>query len=239
MRTTALVPWRELAPLLATLTALGALTACGPETTPSWDLVHDRIVAVRASAPGLAPGSSATIDVLVTSETGGPAEVAPLLVSVVPTTPATLAGAVGPSGQVTAPDAAALAEARIALGLVAGAPVPLGLVVTVAIGDQVFVAVKTVWLGADVANPAIDAVRINGAAAIDAAAAAAVGESELAIDAATDDEIAWLTSIGELEDEQDLIAHLTVEAPIDGQIVVVRRDRRGGVAWRVVALRVQ
>lgn len=233
--------WREIAPLLATL---GALGACDAATTPRWDLVHDRIVAVRATPPGLAAGERATVDVLITSESAGPAEVAPMFVAVAPATPGPLVGAVTAGGggwQVEAPAAEALDAARDALGLAAGAPVPLGLVVTVTIGDQVFVATKTVWLGQAAANPTIPELRVDGTAAGDGTmeVAAGDGEVELAIDAAEDDDIAWFTSIGDLEDALDPVAHLIVEEPAEGEVVVVRRDARGGVAWRVAALAVR
>lgn len=231
--------WREIAPTLA---VLGALGACDAATTPRWDLVHDRIVAVRATPPGLAAGERATVDVLITSEAGGPAAVAPMLVAVAPATPAPLVAAVTPAGggwEVAAPPAEALAAARTALGLAADAPVPLGLVVTVAIGEQVFVATKTVWLGAAAANPTIPELRVDGTAMGEAPAVVGAGEVELAIDAAEDDDVAWFTSIGDLEDALDPVAHLIVEEPAEGLVVVVRRDPRGGVAWRVAGLSVR
>jgi hypothetical protein len=236
----ALLSWREVAPVLASMCALAA---CDGETTPRWDLAHDRIVAVRATPPSLAAGERGAVDVLVTSEAAGPAELAPMLVAVAPATPAPLVGAVAPDGgtwAVTAPAADALAAARTALGLEPGAPVPLGLVVTVAIGEQVFVATKTVWLGESAANPTIPELRIDGTAMAEGAPLVlALGERELAIDAGEEDDIAWFTSIGDLEDALDPVAHLLVEEPADGSLVVVRRDPQGGVAWRVAALSIR
>lgn len=227
--------------VLIPLAAVGALAACNPETTPRWELVHDRIVAVRASQPGLAPGGRADLALLVTSTGDGPAEVPPLAVEVAPGTPAPLVGAVSAEGgwHVDAPGAPALDAARLALGLDADAPVPLGLVVTVAIDGAPFVATKTVWLGEAADNPVIAGVMVGGAAVEPGEqASAAVGEIELAVDAPAEDDVAWLTSIGDLEDVDDAIAHLTVDEPADGQLVVVVRDGRGGLAWRVFALRV-
>jgi hypothetical protein len=51
------------------------------------------------------------------------------------------------------------------------------------------------------------------------------------------DEVAWLTSIGDLSDADDAVATLRHDSDADppqltsGHLAVVKRDERGGVAW--------
>jgi hypothetical protein len=214
-----------------------ATAACEGDTTPDWQLAHDRIIAIRATPPGVPAGGRATIDALVTTVDAGPHETAPVAIAAAPGTPAALAGAVA-GGEVIAPEAAVLAAVRVELGLPADAPVPLAVAVAVAVGDATLPAAKTVWLGAAAENPVIGELRIAGVAAGDAMTAAA-GEIELAIDAGPDDAVHWLTSIGELDDAEDPIAHLDAGEPGTGVVAVVRRDAGGGVAWGYVALTVR
>ena len=55
---------RAIAAAAAVLVA-GALAACADDTDPPWQLDHDRVIAVRANPPGLAPGEQATLDALL------------------------------------------------------------------------------------------------------------------------------------------------------------------------------
>ncbi len=199
---------------------VAGLAGCGAETSQPWDLVHDRIIAVRASAPSIAAGEAATLDVLVTTEADGPMVLPPARVELAPDEPP---GVVTIAGDTVTFDGAAQAPAQVTL------------VVVVELGGAPFAAIKALRLGAAAANPTIAEVRADGAVVEDAIAVP-VGDVELAIDAADDDRVDWLTSIGELSDPDDAATTLTTEEAGAGQLVVVRRDDAGGVAWRVLAV---
>ena len=219
-----------------------AAAGCTDELALPWQLDHDRIVAVRATPPAIEAGGRAELDGLIALEGGTTSERAPELARVV--SPMTLAGAVAPEAGkwiVTAPDAAKLDAARAELKLSPGAPVPL--VVGVSYQGQALVATKTVWLGMTGANPSLDAMTIDGAPA-DAKAEIVVDklvDVPLSIAAELEDGINWLTSCGTMHDFDLPQAYLRVELedPTLGELAVVRRDARGGVAWRVWPIRAE
>ncbi len=227
--------------LAAAAIALAA-AGCVEELDPPWQLDHDRIVAVRATPPAIEPGGRAELDALIALAGIGTSERAPELAAVV--SPMALAGALAQEGGawvVTAPDPAKLDEARAELRLMPGAPVPL--VVGVSFHGQALFATKTVWLGMAGANPTLDAMMIDGAPA-DAQPEIVVGllvDVPLSIAAELDDDVNWLTSCGTMHDFDLPQAYLHVEAddPTAGELAVVRRDDRGGVAWRVWPIRAE
>jgi hypothetical protein len=214
------------------LTTIG----CTDDLDPPWQLDHDRIVAVRATPPAIEAGGRAELDALIALKGVGTSERPPELATVV--SPMALAGAVSFEGGkwlATAPDAAKLDEARAELRLLPGAPVPL--VVGVSYQGQALFATKIVWLGMAGENPSLDAMMIDGAPA-DAKAELTVGklvDVPLSISAEIEDDVNWLTSCGTMHDFDLPQAYLRVEAedPDAGELAVVRRDTRGGVAWRV------
>ena len=226
--------------ILATL-ALAAI-GCTDDLDPPWQLDHDRIVAVRATPPAIEAGGRAQLDALIAlageKTSVRPPELATVLA------PMALAGAVAFEGGawiVTAPDAAKLDLARAELRLPPGAPVPL--VVGVSYRGQALVATKTVWLGMTGDNPSLDAMMIDGVPA-DSQAEVAVGklvDVPLSIAAELEDKVNWLTSCGTMHDFDLPQAYLRVEAedPAAGELAVVRRDTRGGVAWRVWPIHAQ
>jgi hypothetical protein len=237
---------------LGALALLAAVSAACDDTDPQWELDNDRIIAVRASAPQLAPGDRATLDVLVTAEGRGPFVMPPAGALVVPADPkspnaqpvelpASLTNALRlENGQwtVVAPSAAELDAARGQLGIAAGEPVELLVGVRVDPGGGPLDAVKSVRLGGPtVSNPALGAVTINGVPAQDGLVLPKDTDVILSVEAGADDEVYWLSSIGDLSDEEDPVAelnhdtensedHLTV-----GHIAVVVRSKSGGVAW--------
>ncbi|HSK04268.1 MAG TPA: hypothetical protein VK932_23605, partial [Kofleriaceae bacterium] len=108
---------------------------------------------------------------------------------------------------------------------------------------QALVATKTVWLGRAGANPSLDAMMIDGAPA-EAATEIVIGklvDVRLSIAAEIDDDVNWLTSCGTMHDFDLPEAYLRVEVedPTSGELVVVRRDPQGGVAWRVWPIRAE
>lgn len=219
-----------------------AAIGCTDELDPPWQLDHDRIVAVRATPPGLVPGEQSTLDALLSLAGGKTLERPPELATVV--SPRSLMGALAFTGgawTVTAPDEAQLAAARAELKLEAGKPVPL--VVGVSFQGQSLFATKTVWLGEQRWNPTLDAMTIDGAPA-DGKTEIVVGtlvDIPLSVAADEEDDINWLTSCGTMHDFDLPQAYLRVEEkdPKSGELAVVRRDELGGVAWRVWPIRAE
>jgi hypothetical protein len=221
---------------IAAAVAVATLGACMGDLDPPWQLDHDRIVAVRATPPGIVAGETSTLDALLGHKGGKTSVAPPELAKVV--SPASLSDVLafdGGSWVVTAPSDERLAAARAELGLAAGAPVPLE--VGVAYANQTLVATKTIALGVASDNPALAGVMLDGKPASDAELV--VGKLvavPLSIDA--DDavfDVTWLTSCGTMHDFDLPAAHLEVEAdePDAGELAVVLRDARAGVAWSV------
>ncbi|MEO7733120.1 MAG: hypothetical protein ABIY55_19310, partial [Kofleriaceae bacterium] len=143
------------------LVAVLAVAACTGDLDPQWQLDHDRIVAVRATPPGIAPGGKSTFDALIAKKGEQVRVATPELATVV--SPMSLADTLAlDAGNwvVTAPSEDRLIAARAELKLAAGAPVPLE--VGVSYAGQTLLATKTVLLGAAADNPALRNVMING-----------------------------------------------------------------------------
>jgi hypothetical protein len=143
----------------------------------------------------------------------------------------------GTEWTVVAPDAATLASLRASLGLAASAAVPLRVGVRVDLGSGPLDAVKTISFGERVANPILGTVTIGGVAAKDGLVLDPDVDVRLEVEAAPTDQVFWLTSIGKLSDPEDQQATLrhdrSGDAPSAGHIVVVVRDRSGGVTWGI------
>ena len=229
----------------AALVVLIALAAC-EDTTPQYELENDRVIAVRATPPHVAPGGRATLDALVTAPGRGPFVAAPTLAAAVPTSqaeplPPELAQTVafdGTAWTVTCPDDAQLASARSQMALDPGAPVPLVVGLTFDVGTGPLPAIKRVMLGDARDNPVLGEVSVNGATAADGMMVPADVEVPLHAPTSADtDEVAWLTSIGELGDWDDPDATLLHDpaadppSPTSGYLAVTLRDIEGGVAW--------
>lgn len=225
--------------------------ACSDEVVEEWHLDHNRVIAVRATPPGIVAGQVSELDALLGHDDGMPTEAAPHTASVV--SPASLASALAFTGGrwiVTAPDDTALAAARAELALDPEAPVPL--VVRVSWPPTAFptdttgadyVAVKTVILGEARDNPVISEMTVDGVGALaaDEIVVDAAATTKLAIPAARDDLTRWLSSCGQLVD-WDLASTLLSFEPEDpraGNITVVLRTRAGGVAWKTWAIRAE
>jgi len=214
-----------------------ALAGCTQGVDPAWQLDHDRVIAVRAAPPRIAPGEVAEVDALGGRKGEPPSEADPSTIEVV--SPASLAGALArPAARwtVTAPGDDKLAAARSELGLAAGDPVPLRL--RVRFTDSGLSALKVVWLGQHADNPVIDAVTpvridgMDGLAQTQLAVAAGV-DIPLVVELDTSFNINWLTSCGTMHDFDLATAHLRVEPgdPHAGTLAIVVRDALGGVDW--------
>ncbi|CAN5918242.1 hypothetical protein BH11MYX3_BH11MYX3_22000 [soil metagenome] len=227
----------------AAVLAVLAFTACASDVDEQWQLDHDRIIAVRASPPGLLPGERSEIDALVGAKGAAPIEQPPQLAQVI--SPPSLATALTmEAGKwvVTAPDDARLASARTELGLAADAPVPLQIGVSYA--NNTLLAIKTVFLGEARANPPLEDMMIDGAAAPGMTTPIVVhilADVRLSVKADESDVVNWVTSCGTMHDFDLPAAYLRVEKedPTEGYLGVVRRTDLGGVAWQIWPIRAE
>ncbi len=226
-------------PLVLAALAIAA-TGCLGDIDPPWQLDHDRIVAVRATPPGIASGEQSTLDALIGFEGAPTAEASPVGVQVVaPEGAADLLVLDDGTWTVTAPEGDRLAGWRAELGLPADAPVPLQLGL---LFDGELAAIKTVNLGVHADNPVLGDVQIDGGPA---PAEVVVGREvnvPLLVEVAETDEVNWLTSVGTMHDFDLPQAHIFVEPdnPLDvGELAVVVRDEGGGVTWQVWPIRVE
>lgn len=227
----------RLLPILVLLVA-----ACDGDLDPPWQLDHDRIVAVRATPPSIAPGEQSRLDALIAvagAQTVERSAEAALVAA--PTSLADTLAFDGTAWTITAPDEARLAAVRTELGLAADAPVPLQLGVSFAGGQ--LLGTKIVYLGVARANPSLTTMMVDGAPADGAAelVVAPLTDVPLSIEATVDDKVNWLTSCGTMHDFDLPQAYLRVEKedPVEGQLAVVLRDRVGGVAWKLWPIRAE
>ncbi|MEO8704774.1 MAG: hypothetical protein ABI867_32255 [Kofleriaceae bacterium] len=219
------------------LLILAALGACGGDLDPPWQLDHDRIVAVRATPPGIVFDEESEIDALIAVKGGPTMTLSPELVTVL--SPPSLAGQLRQQDGkwfVAAPDEAQLAPARQELGLGPTDPVPLELGVSYAGGT--LIGLKSVKLGISAVNPTLSPMTINAAPAPSSDVEIVVGsliDVPLEITALETEEINWMTSCGTMHDFDLPKATLRVEEddPLEGELAVVLRDEVGGVTWQV------
>lgn len=212
---------------------LALVAACVDETDPEWQLDHDRIVAVRANKPHIAPGETATIDGLIAHK-GAPTDVeTPLavLVYALHDFDSAVSG-----NTVTCPDEAALAAERQALGLDAGAPIALDVVMEFPDSNGIhLLAKKTLYLGDSLDNAtSVGNVTVAGAPPEPSIVVPIDVDVPLAVDADPTSTVAWLTSCGTMhdDDEHSAFLHVLPDDPKDGEMVVVVRDAFGGVVWQ-------
>jgi hypothetical protein len=221
------------------LVFLVVLAACGDEIDPPWELDHDRIIAVRATPPAITDGT-AQIDALLSAKGGTTSEARPEGATVI--SPMALQGSVSLDGTVTMPTAEQLAAARAELMLAADAPVPLQ--VGVVYGQGTLPALKIVWLGKQAENPVLSEMLVDGTA-LDAMPEIIVPrliDVRFSVAAIDDDDVNWLTNVGDMHDFDLPQSYLRVEEDeemTEGEFVLVKRDIDGGVVWRVWPIRVQ
>ena len=215
------------------------LAACGDDIDPPWELDHDRIVAVRATPPAITSGT-AQIDALLAQKMGATFEGRPEAATVI--SPMSLQGSVSLDGTVTMPSEQQLATARMELRLPADAPVPLQ--IGVLYGQGTLAALKIVWLGKQADNPALSEMMVDGAP-LDQMPEIVVGRKidvRFSVAAIDDDDVNWLTNVGEMHDFDLPQSYLRVEDDemmTMGELVLVKRDIDGGVVWRVWPIRLE
>ena len=224
--------------LAASIAASIVVTGCTGDLDPPWQLDHDRIIAVRATPPGVAAGEKSTLDALLGTK-GAPTRMAPPEAAAVvsPTSLSDVLAFDGTNWVVTAPSEQLLAQVRAELGLTGDAPVPLRIGVSYA--GQTLVATKVINLGRAESNPSLVSMnmKIDGAPASSAEIVVEpLVKVPLSIDANDDDfDVTWLTSCGTMHDFDLPIAYLKVEQddPTSGELAVVVRDAGSGVSWNV------
>ena len=218
---------------------------CDADLDPPWELDHDRIIAVRATPVGIVDGERSELDALLSAKDGTTFEQAPLAAQVI--SPMSLVGAlVNDSGKwiVNMPPAAALAVARMELKLAPDAPVSLQVGVGYLVNGVELAALKTVWLGKSVQNPLLAEMVIDGES-LDAKTELVVPmltDVRFSVAAIPDDDVNWLTNVGEMHDFDLPESYLRVEPDedkLEGELALVKRDREGGVVWRVWPIRVE
>lgn len=227
------------------LTLAGLAAGCTGDLDEQWDLDHDRIIALKASKPGLVAGETAEITGLL-GHKGAKTDEAPPLVVIVPdlpnspATPDALKASVHTDAghwYVTCPDDATLAAVRTQLGLEATDPVPVSLGASY---GQTLNALTQVRFGVDAQNPAITMPTIDGRAMApgEALVIDSLVKVPLSVTLPDMQDINWLTGVGQMHDFDLPNAYLKVEKgdPTDGELAVVIRDRLGGVAWQVWSL---
>jgi len=218
----------------ALLLLLGACTT-RPEVAPeAWQLAQDRVVAVRVTPPALAAGEHGLVDALI-AHADGPTTVEPASVLVAAHSP--LFGTVNylfDHYELIAPDESTLADARVELGLAAGADIPLE--VECDFEQFKLITDKQVLLGRHADNPALGPVTIGGQPA--GASVVVAHDADIALEAGGVT-TRWLTSCGELERSDQPAALLHTVGACAGELVVVERDGAGGTVWQVWPLAVE
>jgi hypothetical protein len=230
------------------LIAVIVTAGCSNAIDEPWQLDHDRIVAVRATPPGILPGEQTTLDLLVAYADAPVEERRPDGAQVI--SPESLKDVIEPgTWTITAPSEERLVAARAELGLPVGAPVPLvvGVGVTwpypvTAVDGKTFPATKTVLLGVHAENPELTGMMINSVAPGEDLVVPKDAKVPLFVEADdTVDIVHWLTSCGEMHDFDLHSAYLKVlpDQAQEGQLAVVRRDGQAGVAWKVWPIRAE
>jgi hypothetical protein len=212
------------------------LAACVEPVDQRWELDHDHVVAVRANPPRLMPGESARIDGLVAHDGESPRVEMPSAAA--GTEDPLLANLVGqgtwrnPGWFVTAPSEDTLAAVRARDGLAVDAPVPFDVVMAF---EGPLYAKKTIWFGARSENPSAPAMVIDGQPAADRIDVPTGEDVYVSVTVEPGARVNWLTSCGTLfqDDVATAFLRVTDDDRAAGDLAVVIRDPRGGVAWQV------
>ncbi|MBK9036140.1 MAG: hypothetical protein IPL61_33675 [Myxococcales bacterium] len=225
---------RLVVPALAVL----ALAACTDFATPN-QLERPTIIAVVADPPVIAPGTTATVAVVVADAAG--------VLTMPPTTWALIEAypGVAPLGTITGDAAGALYTAPATIPDRGDIPPVDTAAVTVETSAGPLTAIKAMpVLPAATANPTLTALTVAGADALAGTATVTRGAT-VALTVTTDPpatgdaRFAWYTPVGDIQYYQSNPCELVV--PMDaasGPLIVVIRDGVGGVVWQQIALTV-
>ena len=216
------------------------LVGCVDPVAARWQLDHDHVVAVRATPPRIMPAEVAVLDALVARE-GMLAAIESPVIAAAPLAPPEMKGMLVEADghwQLTAPPDETLAGVRPGMGLPPNAPVPIDVVMqfTRSDGEPLYVK-KTVWLGARAENPAPPPVLADDEP-MPSELAIPIGR-DVYVEALAAGRVSWLTSCGELFQDDVARAFVRAAEPCDGELAVVVRDDAGGVVWQLWPLSAQ
>jgi hypothetical protein len=215
------------------------LVGCIDQVDQRWELDHEHVVAVRATPPAIMPGERAKLDALLAHADRPPTIGAPVGAAAGVEEGHPLAGIVSQSllegWYVTAPSAEVLDQVRARDGIPAGEPIPVPIVMAFSGDAEPLYATKTVYLGAPGENPTAPAMVIDGQLASDQITVPMQRDVYVSVNVEPGARVNWLTSCGSLFQDDVATAFLRVASDDEqaGQLAVVIRDPRGGVAWRV------
>src|SRR4051812_13602149 len=177
------------------------LVGCIDPIDARWQLDHDRVIAVRATPPRIMPGERAQLDALVARAGQLVSIEAPFNAAAIEAPPELQSVLRYDAGNwfVEAPDDAVLNQQRARMGFAEGAAVPVSIYGAWqdSAGEPMY-ARKTVWLGASAANPAMPRAAIDGAAMPAEVTVPMDTDVYLSVDVPADWRVSWLTSCGQL-----------------------------------------
>ncbi len=219
--------------------AMTTITAgCADVATPE-ELQHTRILAVRATPPGILAEQTSRIDVLAATEAGELVQPTARSVRIVGGFGAELLSQDESGWMLTAPSADQIAAARQAAGI-EDEPWPIIIEVTVELDGKTLVADKLVLVDVATSNPEVVDIRLAGVPVQDEMVVSVGAEVEVSATAQPETaelSYAWASSVGELSLYRSQAASFATDASGDGTLLVVVRDGQGGVAWKAVPVR--
>jgi hypothetical protein len=227
--------YRLLCPLA--LLAIVPLVACADLSEP-WQLNYTRVLAVRATPPGLAPSETTTFTALV-FDGSAVREIAVTNISV----PAPFAAVLTPAAVPAfwqAADRNVLANELATRQIPDGEAlvVPVSTSLTLAGVDNAFLGLKYVRVGNAAANPEEPIILIDGVALRELTLHAQQVATFAVANSAPALTYTWATTHGELQHAAAANSELTATELGDGVLVVVVRDGVGGVSWAQLPLHV-
>lgn len=220
------------------------LGGCIDAIDARWQLDHDHVVAVRANPPRIRPGERAALDALVAHEGALTTVEAPANAALIdaPEALSSLLRYDGTTWFVEAPGEDVLRAERARIGFAAGSAIAVNVYAAwpTASGEPMY-AKKTVWLGDTGANPPLPGARVDGAPMDPEVVVPLETDVYLSVDVPPAWRVSWLTSCGELfqDDVATSFLHVRPEDPQSGELAVVVRDEDGGVAWDVRPIRAE
>ncbi len=220
------------------------LAGCIDPVDARWQLDHDHVVAVRANPPRIMPGERAELDALVAHADSLTTIEAPANAALIdaPEALSSLLRFDGAKWFIEAPGEDVLRAERARIGFATNAAIPVDVYAAwpTANGEPMY-AKKTVWLGDAGTNPALPLARVDGTPMAPEVIVPRETDVYLSVDVPPAWRVSWLTSCGQLFQDDVATSFLRVEPddPDAGELAVVVRDEDGGVAWDVRPIRAE
>ncbi|MEM9489850.1 MAG: hypothetical protein AAGC55_11935 [Myxococcota bacterium] len=206
--------------------------------TPA-ELAKTQILAIRAEPPGIRPGETATLSILVADPDGAVADpdVSWELVSDTADEPPLGTVAIGADGGVTydAPDS------------IPGDVLQESIVARVSAADGELAALKVIAVGDEsLSNPALTAFTVDGSDILTGRSVTLAREQtvelSIGIDVAADGSaaVSWFATIGIIDQYRSNPTELVVQDELgSGWLFAVVRDGLGGAVWEEIAVTVE